>query len=74
MCVVAHQNVLLLWCAILNSMPSYDVWLAGNWILLENSKVRNDDIESEKVLASFQTYGTAVYIRWGGVTLFAGIF
>ena len=32
--VVAHQNVLLLWRAILNSMPSYDVWLAWNWTLV----------------------------------------
>ena len=31
-----------------------------NW--LENSKVRNADIESRKNLACFQTYGTDVYI------------
>ena len=40
---------------------------------LKNSKVRNDDIESQKILACFQTYGTDVFIR-RGVTLFAGMF
>ena len=29
---------------------------------LGNTKVRNDDIESRKHLACFQTYGTDVYI------------
>ena len=55
-------------------MAYYGLWIYDKceteyW--LENNMVRNDDIESQKNLACFQTYGTNVY---GGVTLLIGIF
>ena len=58
--VAARQtNVLLLWHEIFDRTP-YGVWLAWNWILVSFNRVRNDDIESQKNLACFQTYGTNV--------------